>query len=243
MTMESGSFEISVQISAAIAHQATSGGLRERPRKGTQESAYIRIFMREEQEIVPTVFLVSNRQQRRKVQHHCTVSVKLVVGCRGPLVAITVTVDAVAAVVVAEEFDHTPRLQPAHRLSPSATSTNAIIFKPRRFFQPNQQSATASTEPGNNGLELRRRAAVVVAVVIVSVVETSAPDVVTVAGEKLHDAPEGNPEQLKDTAPPNAFCGVTKIVVVPLCPAVTVSDAGETATVKLGVATCVRLMV
>jgi hypothetical protein len=177
-----------------------------------------------------------------QAQHYCTVSVKLVVGCREPLVAITVTVDAVAC-VVAGELVHTPRLQPVHRLSPSATSTSGNICKPRRFFQPNQQSATASTEPGNNGLELRWRAAVVVEVVTVSVVEATVPDVVTVVGEKLHDAPEGNPEQLNDTAPPNAFCGVTKIVVVPLCPAVTVSDAGETATVKLGVATCVRLMV
>jgi len=129
------------------------------------------------------------------------------------------------------------------RLSPSATSTNSIICKPRRFFHPNQQSAAANTEPGNNGLALRWSAAVVVAVVTVSVVETTAPDVVTVAGEKLHDAPEGNPEQLNDTAPPNAFCGNTKIVVLPLCPAVTVSDAGETATVKLGVAACVVSMV
>jgi hypothetical protein len=90
---------------------------------------------------------------------------------------------------------------------------------------------------------LRWRAAVVVEVVTVSVVEATVPDAVTVAGEKLHDVPEGNPEQLKDTAPPNAFCGTTKTVVLPLCPAVTVSDAGETATVKLGVATCARLMV
>ena len=188
------------------------------------------------QEVVPTVFLVSNRLQRRHAQHHCTVSVKLVVGCREPPVAITVTVDG-------GEVDHTPTLQLVHRLNPSATSTSGTIRRPRRFFQPKQQNATASTEPGNNGLGLRWRAAIVGAVVTVSVVEATAPDIVTVAGEKLHDAPEGNPEQLNDTAPPNAFCGVTKIVVVPLCPAVTVSDAGETATVKLGVATCVRLMV
>jgi hypothetical protein len=65
----------------------------------------------------------------------------------------------------------------------------------------------------------------------------------TVDGEKLHDAPVGNPEQLNDTGAANEFCGATKIVVVPLCPGVTLTDAGETATVKLGVATCVRLMV
>ena len=46
-----------------------------------------------------TVFLVSRRPERRKVQHYCIVSVKLAVGCKEPLVAMTVTVDAVASVV------------------------------------------------------------------------------------------------------------------------------------------------
>ena len=87
-----------------------------------------------------------------------------------------------------------------------------------------------------------RTAAIAGAVVTVSVVETTAPVVTTVDGAKLHDAPEGNPEQLNDTAPPNPSCGVSDMVVVPLCPGVTVSDAGETATVKVGVA-CVKLMV
>jgi hypothetical protein len=87
---------------------------------------------------------------------------------------------------------------------------------------------------------LRWRAASVVEVVTVRVVEATPPDGITVAGEKLHDAPEGNPEQLNETVAANEFCGVTKTVVVPLCPAVTARDPGETATEKLGVG---RIMV
>ena len=68
----------------------------------------------------------------------------------------------------------------------------------------------------------------------VSVVETAVPDGVTVAGEKLHDVPESNPEQLNETAVLNPFSGMTEIVVVPLCPAVTVRDAGEAVTEKSG---------
>ena len=69
-----------------------------------------------------------------------------------------------------------------------------------------------------------------------SVVETGArPSVLTLAGEKLHDAPEGNPEQLNETVATSPFSGVTVTVVVPLCPAVTVIEAGEAATVKSGV--------
>ena len=79
---------------------------------------------------------------------------------------------------------------------------------------------------------MRRNAAVVAAVVTVSVVEVTAPDGVTVAGAKLHDAPEGNPEQLNETAESNPFSGVTEIAAVPLCPAVTVRGAEEAATEK-----------
>jgi hypothetical protein len=78
------------------------------------------------------------------------------------------------------------------------------------------------------------------AVVTVSVVEAAEPDGVTVAGEKLHDAPEGNPEQLNETAELNPFRGATEILVVPFCPAVTLSDAGEATTEKSGAG---RLMV
>ena len=61
----------------------------------------------------------------------------------------------------------------------------------------------------------------------VIVVEAAVADGVTVAGEKLHDVPEGNPEQLNETVELNPFSGATEIVAFPLCPAVTVRDVGE----------------
>jgi hypothetical protein len=69
----------------------------------------------------------------------------------------------------------------------------------------------------------------------VSIVEAAAPDGVTAAGEKLHVVPTGNPEQLNDTEEVNPFTGVTEIVLVPLCPGTTVSDAGEAVIEKSGV--------
>jgi hypothetical protein len=71
-------------------------------------------------------------------------------------------------------------------------------------------------------------------VVIVILVVTTAPEGVTVEGEKLQLAPAGTPEQLKLTAELNPLLGVTEIVVVPLCPAVTVIEIGETVIEKSG---------
>jgi hypothetical protein len=67
------------------------------------------------------------------------------------------------------------------------------------------------------------------------VVEAAAPDGVTAAGEKLHVVPTGKPEQLNDTDELNPLNGVTEIVLVPLCPGTTVSDAGTTVIEKSGV--------
>ena len=69
---------------------------------------------------------------------------------------------------------------------------------------------------------------------MVSVDVATEPEGVTVAGEKVHDAHEGNPEQVREVSAENPFRGVTRTVVVPLVPAATVSDAGETSTEKLG---------
>jgi hypothetical protein len=109
------------------------------------------------------------------------------------------------------------------------------VRKPRLFFQPAQQNTIASTEPGHHGLELRRKARLGVEVLTVSAVEVAVPEGVTVAGEKLHDAPVGNPVQLNETGEANELRGVTVTVEVPLCPAVTLSVCGEIAIVKLGV--------
>ena len=67
-----------------------------------------------------------------------------------------------------------------------------------------------------------------------SVVEAAEPDGVTVDGEKMHVAPAGSPEQLKETVELKPFAGVTEIEVVPYCPAVTLDDAGVDATEKSG---------
>lgn len=50
----------------------------------------------------------------------------------------------------------------------------------------------------------------------VNVVAAAPPAGVTVGGEKLHDVPISNPEQLNDTAELNPSIGVIVIVVVPL---------------------------
>jgi hypothetical protein len=83
-------------------------------------------------------------------------------------------------------------------------------------------------------LEPEREASSNGVVVMVSVDVATEPEGVTVAGEKVHDAHEGNPEQVREVSAANPFCGVTSTVVVPLVPAATASDAGETATEKLG---------
>jgi hypothetical protein len=69
---------------------------------------------------------------------------------------------------------------------------------------------------------------------IVSVVVAAAPVGVTVAGEKPHDVPDGCPEQAKETAALNPFCGVMVTVTMPLAPDAMVNADGETAMVKVG---------
>lgn len=82
------------------------------------------------------------------------------------------------------------------------------------FLRPTKHRATAaSIEPEENRLKCCN-AAVVLDVLIVSKVETGVPNGgVTVDGEKLHDAPAGNPEQLKETAELKSPTGVTSIEI------------------------------
>ena len=121
--------------------------------------------------------------------------------------------------------------QPLSRLRPATLNKSSTsICKRRRFLQPKQQSATARLVAGKSGTELRRRAAVV-GVVTVSTVDV-APGGVTVAGEKLHVAPVGKPEQLNETAELKPFSGVTETVVAPLSPAATVNAVGVATTEK-----------
>jgi hypothetical protein len=124
----------------------------------------------------------------------------------------------------------------------SATRT-VSTHKLRLFVQPAQQNAIANAEPGNHGLELLRKDRLGVEAVTVRVVEVADPEGVTVGGEKPQDAPEGSPVQLNETAEANELSGVTCTVAEALCPAITLSAAGETARVKLGVCGAEGLMV
>lgn len=170
---------------------------------------------------------------------HFTVSKKLVVCCSEPLVAVTVMVAVTGGRVVLLAKVAPPH--PFSRHKPvTLTTRSSSSCRPRRLFHPMKHSATASTEPGNSGVEFRCRAADVVVVVTVSVVDAGAPDGVTVAGAKLHDAPAGRPVQLNPTAELNPFDGVTVMAAVPLRPPVTDIAVGEVTTEKSGAG---RLMV
>jgi hypothetical protein len=92
----------------------------------------------------------------------------------------------------------------------------------------------ANAVPGSHRFEGRRSAAFVAEVATVRVVGAATTYGVTVAGEKLHDAPEGRPEQANETAALNPFAGTTATVVVPLSPAITVIAAGVAAMEKSG---------
>jgi hypothetical protein len=123
--------------------------------------------------------------------------------------------------------------------NPNPISSNRIQTEPRFLRHPAQQTIVAKASPGtilNGRLE---RAALLAAVAIVSVVAAALPVGVTVAGANVHVAPAGNPVQLNVTAALNPFAGVTEMLAVALCPAVTVSAAGEAATAKSGGATLI----
>ena len=117
------------------------------------------------------------------------------------------------------------------------------IWEPRRLLRSKQQREAASAEPGNNGLESGLEPAIIGEVAIVSVDDAVELEGVTVAGEKLHEAPVGNPEQDSETVEANPFCGVTNIVVVALWPPTRVSDAGERVIETEGVPVAGSLMV
>ena len=112
------------------------------------------------------------------------------------------------------------------------TVSRANICNARRFLKLNKQhSATAKVAPGNSGLELGRTAADAEVVEIVSCVDV-VPGNVMLAGEKLHVAPVGRPEQANVTIPLNPLAGATAIVIgLEDCPAVMVSDVTEGVTV------------
>jgi hypothetical protein len=159
--------------------------------------------------------------------------VRVALCCSEPDVAVTVT-----NTVCAGEDDPP---HPVKQVTPKAANASSRnVCAQRRFFQPSQQRPAASGTPGKSGPELCRTSAIAAEVEIVRVVVAAAPAGITLAGEKLHDAPDGSPEQLNETAEANPFCGVMDTVVVPLDPDATVSAVGESETLKSGAG---RLMV
>ena len=156
--------------------------------------------------------------------------------CNEPDVAVTVIVEVVA--LRAEINAAPPQPFIVHSPIPLAASST-ITNRRRRFLNPKQKSATARTDPGNRGPDAGWIAAAVVEAFNVSIDEAGAPGGVTVGGEKLHEVPEGNPEQVNETAELNPLTGETETMLELLCPAITVNDVGELAMEKSGV---VRLM-
>ena len=98
-------------------------------------------------------------------------------------------------------------------------------------LRPIQHKTAAKATTGSSEL---RFAAVAVDVPRVRVVDAGESCGVTVAGEKLQEAPAGNPEQLNETTELKPFTGETVIAIWPLPPAGTVNEPGEAAREKSG---------
>jgi hypothetical protein len=128
-----------------------------------------------------------------------------------------------------------PDLDPPQAVSKPRPTALRIskCSKRRRFLKPKQDRRAARAAIGISGRGLPCRAASAVVVLTVSVVEV-VPGGVTVAGEKLHVAPGGKPEQLNEIAEVNPTEGATETENVALCPAVTVCNAGVTVRLKAG---------
>lgn len=152
-----------------------------------------------------------------------------------PEVAVTVTVDVTEFAPLfplLPEPDPPPQplMQPMPKMQ---TASMRSFCRVRRRRKPRKQRERARVAPpGSNESRLGRRLALPVVVAIVRVVAAPPPEAVTVDGEKLQIAPVGNPVQAKETAAANPFCDVMVIVEVPLEPALTVSEVGESATPK-----------
>jgi hypothetical protein len=158
--------------------------------------------------------------------------VRVAVCCTEPAVAVTVTAD-VDEVDIGEDGPPHPV---THIRAKVTTAKTRNICIQRRLLQPKQQRPAASVTLGKNGPGLRRNSAVAALVTMVRVAAAVVPAGVTLAGEKLHDAPDGSPEQMNVTSESNPFSGVIETVVVPLDPDATVMAVGESEMLKSGAA-------
>lgn len=126
---------------------------------------------------------------------------------------------------------------PPHPISWPQTKTPAATKRKNRIRcrrKRRQQSIAAIEVTGISGKEFCFIKLALLDVLTVSVVVAATPDGVTIAGEKAQVAPAGKPEQVNEAEESKPFCGVIVTVVVPLCLASTVIDAGETVIEKSG---------
>lgn len=130
-----------------------------------------------------------------------------------------VTVDVAGGVLCPPSpLDPDPVPPQAHKEQTLATKRIAASEAPWRHFRRmhQQPSARANEEMGANGNSAGcLRLLALAATEIVSVEE---PPGVAEVGEKLHDAPAGNPEQANDTDPVNPSMADTRIPAVPVPP-------------------------
>jgi hypothetical protein len=87
-----------------------------------------------------------------------------------------------------------------------------------RLRKPDKHTANVKAESGTNGNCEPRRILADELMVRAKVVERELPDGLIVEGEKVHDAPAGNPEQAKEMFWLNPFSGetVNTLVAVPV---------------------------
>ena len=143
------------------------------------------------------------------------------------------TVEVTGGFVFAGALVEEPPPHPLSKDRPATQAANMLTdSQRRRFFHQSPPSESTRTVGGNNGPGPVERAAFEEGAVIVTVVETGPPEGVTVGGEKLHEAPTGNPKQLKDTAALNPFRGVSEIDTEALSPAANVTDVVDGAIVN-----------
>lgn len=163
-------------------------------------------------------------------------SVIVVVPCRAPEVAVTVTVEVVGEGVDGgvDVDDAEPPPQPERTPRPTKANASSIhAYLLYRFLHLNRPKITASAVTGKSRRDSGRMEDDCAAATMVSWVVAAAPEGVTVVGWNEHVASAGNPEHAKLTGELNPFCGVTESVIVPWATESTVSAFGEAARAKL----------
>jgi hypothetical protein len=169
------------------------------------------------------------------IKAQSTVREIVAVCCNAPDEAVTVTVEVTGGGDVPLPLPPVPPPQPKIKPNPMIARTTSIINGvPRRFRQPNRHRMAAIAVAGKSGPEAGREVADCLAVEMVTWAMTALPTGVTVVGLKEQLAPDGRPKQAKLTSELNPFCGVTVRFTVPLLPEMTVSDAGDVASVNVG---------